>query len=78
MLFYPDRNVPEWFDVLELGARAENALRSSGVTSLQEALHKNELFWLRIPKCGRKTVDEILAALRTPHYHDNTYDAEWW
>lgn len=50
-------------DELELSVRSENALKNEGVETLRELVTKPEYELLRIPNFGRKSLEEVEAAL---------------
>jgi DNA-directed RNA polymerase alpha subunit len=71
-----------WVDDLDLSVRAANIIQNyiydnDDLNTFDQACRKSELFWLKIPGCGRKTAAEIIEALRNAKEVGEIYDFEW-
>jgi len=69
----------EWWRAPDLSTRAQNVLKSVAtefdVLSFEEALAQPREYWIRIPNCGAKTVEEIMTWLQNQIMEN---EEDWW
>lgn len=59
-----EENNVDMFKYLDLNMRTANILKEAGIDTLEKLLDKTTMDLIRLPSCGRRTINEIKEALQ--------------